>query len=260
MPSRIPTPPAVARIPIEPAADESPHLAEGTRDFARAITRVGTDSERVGLIVHDLKTPLSIIMLETQLLAERLAGHGPMVQLGLQRIAQNAAYIDRLIADLLDLASAEADQLALQLHRERVDLAALVRQAVDRAVSSGERGRVQVAAPAPVHVHADRNRLERVISNLIGNALKYSRDEVTVTVAGRGRCARVTVIDRGPGLTTEQASTIFDRYQRATRGRGGHGLGLYISRMIIDAHAGLIGVTTTPGAGSQFFFELDAID
>ena len=229
--------------------------AKGTRDDVS--DRVPRD-EHVTLIAHDLKTPLSIIMLEAQLLEERLSAvQSSAIQRSLERIGQNAAYIDRLIADMLDL---EADELQLRL--ERVDLAALLRQTLERAVSTVDRNRVQLELRSAPAVRGDRNRLERVIANLVSNALKYSTAPVTVVcevVAGR---ARVTVIDRGRGLTPEQTSTVFERYRREanSRGRDGHGLGLYISRKIIDAHFGRIGVTSAPDSGCHFYFELETIE
>jgi signal transduction histidine kinase len=265
LPTKIPTPPEFPIVGPEPAREENPTIAaKGTRRIAEQ--RLGSESdaaeinERVTLIAHDLKTPLSIIMLETQLLGERFPLEQlPAVQHSLERISLNAAYIDRLVADLLDLAHVEAGEL--QLRVERIELCALVRETIDRAVSSVDRSRVHADLTQVCYVRADRNRLERVVANLIGNALKYSASPVTITLELTGSHARVTVIDQGRGLTPEQASTVFERFRRHhTKGRDGYGLGLYISRKIIDAHGGEIGVVSTAGAGSQFFFELDTID
>ena len=266
LPTKIPTPPGVERVPLEAEPDEKPVVAaKGTREGIRlgSETDASEIGERVTLIAHDLKTPLSIIMLEAQLLGERLPlDQLPAIQHGLERISQNAAYIDRLIADLLDLASVDAGQLQLQLRIERVHLGFLLQETLERAVSSVDRSRVQLDLRQDCFVRADRNRLERVIANFISNALKYSASPVTVALDVAGKRARVSVVDQGRGLTPEQSATVFDRYRRAnnTRGRDGYGLGLYISRKIIDAHAGEIGVSSAPGVGSQFFFELDVIE
>jgi signal transduction histidine kinase len=247
-------------VRVEPEEPAQPYLAKGTRkDVTDRLPRPDDVTERVALIAHDLKTPLSIIMLEAQLLEERLSAvQSAAIQRSLERIGQNAAYIDRLIADMIDLAAVEDD--ALQLRLERVDLAGVLRRTLERAVSSMDRSRVQLELRCAPAVRGDENRLERVIANFVSNALKYSAQPVTVVcdvIAGR---ARVTVIDRGRGLTTEQTNTVFDRYRRETTRRDGHGLGLYISRKIIDAHGGEIGVTTAPDAGCQFFFELATIE
>ena len=273
LPTKIPTPPETPRVDVTSEPEELPVVsAKGTRESLPqiAIPRTGTADiepteikERLTLIAHDLKTPLSIIMLESQLMGERLPlDQMPAVAHGLERIAQNAAYIDRLVADLLDLASVEAGQLQLQLRIERVELCALLEETLERAVSSVDRGRVHLEILNPCAVRADRNRLERVIANFISNALKYSASPITITLEHADGRARVTVMDLGRGLTPEQAATVFDRYRRAgnTRGRDGYGLGLYISRKIIDAHGGRIGVHSAAGIGSQFYFELDIIE
>jgi signal transduction histidine kinase len=218
--------------------------AKGTRNDFKPLA-----DERIPMIAHDLKTPLSIILLETELLGESV-DVTPAVQHSLERIAHNAAYIDRLVADLLDLTTEN-----LQLHSERVDLAMLVRDTLERAVSTVDRDRVAVAVE-PLFARCDPNRLERVLANFVSNALKYSQSMVTVTLAARGNRARVTVLDHGRGLTEAEIATLF---HHATKSGAGHGLGLYISRKIIDALGGEIGVISTPGQGAEFFFELPTI-
>jgi len=259
---RIPTPPEVERLAPEQAPDDQPVVAaKGTRDITDRIPRLGSESEeineRITLVAHDLKTPLSIILLETELLHQRLSAvQSAAIQKSLDRITQNAAYIDRLVADLLDL------DAELQLRLERIDLAVLLRETIDRAVSTVDRNRVHLDVRCNAcDVHADRNRLERVVANFIANALKYSTAPVSVVLELAGTRVRVTVIDQGRGMTPEQSERIFERYRRGpTRGRDGYGLGLYISRKIVEAHAGDIGVVSEFGTGSQFFFELDTIE
>ena len=231
--------------------------AKGTRDVADRVPR-DEAAERVTMIAHDLKTPLSIIMLETQILGERLPVE---MQDSISRITQNVAYIDRLIADMLDLASVDAGLLRQQLRLERVDLALLLTETIDRAVSSVDRERVKLELRHACCVQGDRNRLERVIANFISNALKYSAAPVTIALDRSAHRARVRVIDQGLGLTPEQSRTVFNRFrrERSARNRDGYGLGLYISRKIIDAHRGRIGVVSVVGQGSEFFFELDTI-
>jgi signal transduction histidine kinase len=264
VPSKLPTPPSGTPIVSAPIAEEKAKptvSARGTREnVPEKMPRIDDVNERIALIAHDLKTPLSIIMLEAQLLGDKLPLEQlPAVQHSLERISLNAAYIDRLIADLLDLASLEAGQLQLRI--ERVELPGLLRETVERAVSTVDRNRVSVEIRSDCAVRADRYRLERVIANLISNALKYSAALVHVTLDEIDGRARVTVVDQGRGLSPEQISTVFDRYRRVanTRGREGYGLGLYISRKIIDAHSGKIGVASVVGQGSQFFFEIDTI-
>jgi signal transduction histidine kinase len=247
----------------------TPVLAQGTResldDKAReAMQRTSAvPKDDVAALVHDLKNPLTIIMLEATQIEQRLALRiTPAVQRGLERIHQNAAYIDRLISDMLDLASADAGRLELRL--DRIDLSRLLRDAVGRSVPTQDRDHVRLEIRDVLFVNGDEMRLERVVSNLVHNALKYGGEfgPVTVRLDARGHYACVSVIDSGPGLTAEESRVVFERYrrtQRATTQAEGHGLGLYTSRRIIEAHKGRIGIVSQPGKGSRFFFELPAI-
>jgi signal transduction histidine kinase len=247
----------------------TPVLAAGTRDSLvdkarEAARRAATvEDEDVASLAHDLKNPLTIIMLESLQIEQRLGLRiTPAVQRGLERISQNAAYIDRLISDMLDMSQAEAGQLELRL--ERIDLSRLLRDAVGRAVPTQERNRVRLEVRDVLFVQGDEMRLERVVTNLVHNALKYGGDlgPVTVRLDARGAYACVSVIDSGPGLTAEESRMVFERYRRVKRAtvqQQGYGLGLYTSRRIIEAHKGRIGIASQPGRGSRFFFELPAI-
>src|SRR4051812_26110188 len=135
-----------------------PYLAAGTHDdlteqarVARTVRRVDDD---VASLAHDLKNPLTIIILETGQIEQKLGARlTPAVQHGLERITQNAAYIDRLVSDLLDLTSHEAGRLELRL--EKIDLALLLQSAVARAVPSTERQRVHLDVRDSTFVRAD---------------------------------------------------------------------------------------------------------
>jgi signal transduction histidine kinase len=260
-----------AEVEVADQFDEeqpTPVLAAGTQDSladkAREATRraATVEDDDVTALAHDLKNPLTIIMLESTQIEQRLGLKiTPAVQRGLERIAQNAAYIDRLISDMLDTAQADAGRLELRL--ERIDLSRLLRDAVGRAVPTQERNRVRLEIRDVLFVHGDEMRLERVVTNLVHNALKYGGDfgPVTVRLDARGAYACVSVIDTGPGLSAEDSRVIFERYRRAKRPMSqqqGYGLGLYTSRRIIEAHKGRIGIASQPGRGSRFFFELPA--
>lgn len=240
--------------------EPTPVRAAGTRDdlaaeAKAARARAGTlPDDDVAALAHDLKNPLTIIMLETAQIEQRLDPTPTPVQRGLERIAQNAAYIDRLVSDLLDMASHDAGKLELRI--DTIDLARVLRDAVGRAVPTAERHRVRLLLRAFPHVEGDEMRIERVVSNLISNALKYCDGDITVQLEARGSYASVSVIDSGPGLTADESRTVFDRYRRGATTTSGYGLGLYASRRIIEAHRGRIGVASQPGRGSRFFFEL----
>jgi signal transduction histidine kinase len=244
---------------------ETPVFAVGTRfdlneeaaQARRLAAEPGVPDEDVASLVHDLKNPLAIIMLEAAQVEQRLGSRAtPAVVRGLERITQNAAYVDRLVSNLLDVACADAGRL--ELHLERIDLARLLRDCVERCVATPDRARVRLEVREVLFADGDEMRIERVISNLLTNAFKYSpQGLVTLRLEERDGCARVSVIDSGPGLTQDQTQRVFERYRRQTSGmQQGYGLGLYSSRKIVEAHCGRIGVASTPGRGARFYFEL----
>ena len=159
------------REDVSEAAREA--LEKEARDAQKA-TRAGRGTraidDDIAAVAHDVKTPLSIIMLETNVLEERL-GHAltAPVHHGLERILLNAAYIDRLISDLLDLGCHDA---GLEVRVETVDLAILLDRALERAVSTLDRPRVQLQIKQHATITCDPMRIERVVSNLVANALK----------------------------------------------------------------------------------------
>lgn len=214
--------------------------------------------EEVTALGHDLRGPLSVIALDVELLEHDLPAASQHAHRTLTRIVRNLSYIDRLLRELLDLAVVSTARL--ELEREPVELAGLVRAVVERMTSPAQRARVLIEAEAPTSVLGDAPRLERVVANFLHNALKFSATDAAIIVDVRvheGR-ARATVTDHGPGMTPEEAARVFEKFERArpTSRGGGSGLGLYISRKIIEAHGGTIGVESTPGRGSAFFLEL----
>ena len=173
---------------------------------------------------------------------------------GFERIEQNVAYMARLVDDLLDLSSSDAGRLQLSL--SRVELAACSADVITRAVPSRERPRITLDAPVPVP--ADRrcraDRAGRVEPPLERAGPTPEGSPITVLLETRGTRAQVSVIDSGPGLVAEDARTVFQRFRHGPR--GGHGLGLYICRRIVEAHGRRIGVASAPARGARFFFDL----
>ncbi len=242
----------------DPDPDEPtrPHIAKGTRNDVRAeaLRKRGIDDD-IASVAHDVKTPLSIIMLETTVIEERLGrALTPQLRHGLERILLNAAYIDRLISDLLDLGCHDAGRL--ELRAELIAMSKLLDRALERAVSTHDRRRVHLEIKSHANVLCDPMRIERVLSNLVANALKHGgAAPVTVRLEVVKRFARISIIDAGPGMTAEEAREMFDRYRHGAQSQG-YGLGLYISRHIVERHGGRIGVASAPGRGSRFYFEL----
>jgi signal transduction histidine kinase len=248
-------------IPVEMLL--CPHGEGSTVAMLRALetTDAGLRAEHVAQIVHDLKNPLSTIALEACLLDNKLAYGRPLdARDALARITRNVEFLDRMVQDLLDLCSLDAGRLELQ--RRPTELHTLLEQIIDRVVPTRDRGRVSLQSTEPVTTSIDDLRIERVVANLLQNALKYAPNTsgVVVRLAAVNDAIRISVSDTGPGITPAEIGSVFDKFRRASTAGAheGSGLGLYVSKKIVEAHGGRIDVTSTPGAGSQFFFELPA--
>jgi PAS domain S-box-containing protein len=223
------------------------------------VDNAGLREEDVAQIVHDLKSPLTTIALEAELLEHKLASgdHGD-VRLSMTRIARNAYFLERMVQDLLDLCSVEAG--VLELHPAPTELRTLLEDVIERVTTTRDRARVFLRADGPITMSVDDLRIERVVANFLQNALKYAPDHTGIIVRLEHRATRVciSVIDAGPGLAPSDMARVFDKFTRtaSARAREGSGLGLYVSKRIIEAHGGHIGVESVQGAGSRFFFEL----
>ncbi|NVB85359.1 MAG: HAMP domain-containing histidine kinase [Kofleriaceae bacterium] len=218
--------------------------------------------DELAQIVHDLKNPLASIAIEAELLDSRIArGDRRETAKSIDRITQNVMFLDRLIYDLMDACTLANGEF--NLRRSRFDLRQMIEAVVDRIVPWPDRHRVFADVDENVYVVGDELRIERVIGNLLDNALKYSPSTSAIVVSLQRdiRMARVTVTDGGPGMTPGELAFIFEPYRRASTsaGRSGSGLGLYVSKRIIEAHGGRIEVESAPGKGSQFSFLIPAV-
>jgi PAS domain S-box-containing protein len=206
------------------------------------------------MVSHDLRTPLHVIVGHGQLL-RRGAPDAQVVARRADAILTSASRMQRLIQDMVDAARLEAGHLRLE--REPVDLAAFLRSWRDRLAGALPIDRVRVEVPREVpYVVADPARLEQIVGNLVTNALKYSVADslVDVGLLHRGDQLELSVRDRGPGIAPEDLPHLFDRYYRArgaTRAEG-LGLGLFITRKLVDAHGWRIDVASEAGRGSVF--------
>ncbi len=226
--------------------------------------------EFLGMISHELKTPLTSIKGNTQLAMRQLKNSiqtfGKLLQL--QESAEHQSRrLNRIVDDLLDVSRTRAGHLELRL--APCDLVAIVRESVEeqRRVWPERMITFDVPEEMTVYINADADRIGQVIVNYLTNALKYSDDDqpVQVNLELEGEEAYVAVHDEGPGLSAEDQERVWDRFQRVpgieVRGTplsstAGLGLGLYISKMIIEGHAGQVGVESVPREGSTFWFTL----
>jgi signal transduction histidine kinase len=209
-------------------------------------------------LVHDFKAPLSLVALETQVLQSQLddGAHVEMVH-AMTRVLLNVDYIDRMVHDLIDSCAFDVGHFAL--HRTPTELLDLVEGVTQRMAAARDHGRLVLEAEHRITLNIDALRIERVTANLIHNALAYSQgSRVIVKLETMARTARVSVRDTGPGIAPDELDRVFDAFGRAASAAGceGSGLGLFVSKQIIDAHGGRIGVDSKPGLGSEFYFEL----
>ncbi|HZQ98659.1 MAG TPA: ATP-binding protein [Chloroflexota bacterium] len=219
--------------------------------------------EFLSVAAHELKTPMTSIVGYTQMALaqlERPAGVD-LERLGtvLRALEQQAAKFGGLVSQLLDLSRIEGGQLALE--RAMTDLSRLVEDVVARARLGSSRHTINVHAPATVPAFVDPVRVEQVLTNLLSNAVKFSPAggaiDVEVSTA-EPRVVSIAVRDRGIGIPAEHQPRIFDRFYRVRTNGGlaGMGLGLFISRQIVELHGGRIGVESPPGGGARFVVTL----
>ena len=201
--------------------------------------------EFLHVVAHDIRSPLTIVLGQAQLIA-RAADHGQRsaIAQGAEAIVASARRMNAMISSLVDSARVEAGQLTVD--KQVVDLGPFLTEWLVRAGAAVDVERVRVECPADLApVLADPALLERILMNLIGNALKYSPPEadVTVSLAQRDGEVVVSVADHGQGIAPEELSRLFERYYRTEQGRRhreGLGLGLYITRGLVEAHGGRI--------------------
>jgi PAS domain S-box-containing protein len=232
--------------------------------FREARQAVAQRDEFFTVAAHELRTPTTSLKLNVQSLLRGArrgeAGTLPSPLLGkLEGIDRHAGRLNALVNELLDVTRIHAGRLRMDL--EEVDLTALVQDVAARfeLPATQARSTLLLESPGPVVGTWDRLRLEQVVTNLLSNALKYGTGKpVHVRVETSGGLARLEVRDEGIGIAPESLPRIFGRFERAVSDRhyGGLGLGLYITRQIVEALGGTVSVRSAPGAGATFTVEL----
>jgi PAS domain S-box-containing protein len=242
--------------------DETEAANARLRESQSALQRaVAARDQVLGIVAHDLRNPLSTIILQSSILGR----HGSEPERRNQRpreiISRAAARMSRLIQDLLDVSLLEAGELKIQ--RTPLSTRELVVEAVESEVplasSSGLEIRLDVDGDLD-EVWGDKERLHQVLENLIGNAIKFTKagGRITVGATSRDQDVVFSVADTGCGIAPEDLAHVFDRFWQATTNgrRLGAGLGLPITKGIVEAHGGRIWVESTPSQGSTFFFSI----
>src|SRR5215212_9042381 len=217
---------------------------------------------------HDLKNPLTAIKAHTQLLHRRL-GQGAatdqeQLRRGLSAIDTSTGTMDRLIDAMVDAARLRAGH-ELQLQRQPTDLVTLVTQAIEAAQQISDAHTISLEATVPALVGEwDAARLERVLSNVLGNAIKYSPQGGPIVVcidrrdSESGSWAAVSVTDQGVGVPAGDLAHVFERFHRGTNvGRiAGSGIGLAGSKVIVEQHGGTVDIESTEGSGTMITLRL----
>jgi two-component system, OmpR family, sensor histidine kinase MtrB len=203
-------------------------------------------------VSHELRTPVAALVSEASVLEEHLDRMPREARRATELLVADVARLRRLIEDLTNLASLDAGREEIRL--EPLDLGALIEGTVR---SRGWQGRVAIRSE-PVHVTTDRSRVDRIVANLIGNALDHGGDDVEVRVGRDTHGPFVQVADAGPGIAPEHLPHVFDRFYRADAARAGpgSGLGLAIARENARLVGGDVEVRSEPGAGSRFTLRL----
>lgn len=246
-------------------------------DFPVLLARVATHlklrelailrEEFLRVASHDLKNPLFSILVATQMVEELVPIGAPMTDQArdlLAMVVRQTAEMQRTIDDFLDFQAAEEGKLVLRRKAINLNQLALEVSDLNRGYASGK-GQIltfELEEPMP-EIEADQGRIVQVIQNLLGNAIKYSpRSQCKIVVRTRAgeQAVMFEVSDEGPGLTDEDLPHVFSKYSHLTNqptgGEKSSGLGLAISRQMIELHGGEIGVRNNSGKGSTFWFSL----
>ncbi len=219
-----------------------------------------TASDLVATVSHEIRSPLTSVKGFTRTMLskwDRFSDEQKRTML--ETVNEDADRVTRLLTELLDVSRIDAGRV--QLHRSSIDVGALVERVVDRARHRPEglqRTITSTLDDAVPRIHADPDKVEQMVTNLVDNALKYAPDgAVTVRLVRDGRDVELTVSDEGAGIPAEQRRFIFEKFGRG-RGqrRAGTGLGLYITRGLARAHGGQVWCDSDDGEGATFHVRL----
>ena len=240
--------------------DELSDLSHNFNTMTQALAHAERDrSDLISTVTHELRTPLAALQGYSEALSDGIIP----AETAAQAIDREVASLRKIASDLTLVSSAEAGTLLV--HPTRLNVTTLIDDAEDRFKGAFEACGVGFGSVVPVglpELEADRERVGQVLANLLGNALKYTPAGGTVTLRAERTSGHVlfSVHDTGPGISATHHAHIFERFYRvdAARGRsaGGLGVGLTVSKTLVEAMGGTIYLKSEPGAGTTFFFTL----
>jgi len=214
----------------------------------------------VHLVVHDLRSPLAMMAGYVDLIKVKIAAKLNASEVGyIDVVGKHTAKLLDMVTTLLDVSRMEAGQMPL--NRQACDLAGVAKEVTDSfSVLAGRRQLSIESLSGPLSVHADKDVLQRIIANLVGNAIKFTPDggQIRVTIGRKDSMARVAVTDSGPGIPAEYHAKVFEKFGQVDKQARRHstGLGLTFCKLAVHAHGGEIGVESEVGKGSTFWFAL----
>jgi heavy metal sensor kinase len=240
------------------SGDELARLASTFNDMIARLERTFNSQRRfIADASHDLRTPLTVIRAELELMRSRVSEEE---RASLDRAIRGIDNLHRLANDLLLLARADADQLQPDEEEARLDEIVVECASGVMALASRRHISLRLDVSEPLEIRCSSSLLGRAITNVLENAIKYSPEgsSAEVSVVRAGDNARVIVADDGPGIPEEDLPRVLDRFYRGDRARStqGTGLGLAITKAIIDAHHGVLAIESEPGRGTRVTIDL----
>lgn len=228
-------------------------------DVTGWVESLAANQDLISNVSHEFKNPLNSIIGNVDLVLEEADSMPPHLVQRLLVVQRNAERLLELVADL-------TASTALNVHPKRTDLASLVETSLSSALASAQRSHVEIAAdvPSPLWAYADPLRIGQVLDNLVSNAIKYSPDggRISISATADRQWVRLSVTDTGMGMSHDDAAKVFNRFFRTESAQRaaipGAGLGLSITRMIVERHGGSIMCESGEGQGSTFTVTLPA--
>jgi signal transduction histidine kinase len=229
-------------------------LMQQQQQLAEANAVARRQDTNMGVLAHDLRNPLNAIVTGTNLL-RRVPALPDQAQRIADRIDRSAQRMGLMIRDILDFARGRLGG-GIPLNRQAVDLAALCREIIDEVQTAYPAARIEVRVDGDLRGSWDRARIEQALSNLVINAIQHGVGDVVLTLSARAQDhVVVSVRNDGRAIPAEQLPNLFDAFHRGDRSPAGLGLGLFIVREIVRAHAGTIDVASSP-EGTTFTMRL----
>jgi two-component system sensor histidine kinase VicK len=250
---------------LYPSAGDQTTVFSGTiADITEQKQNEQRKNDFISMVSHELKTPLTSTISYVQVSQKKVLASGDTVIAGmLERAGKQLGKMTTLINGFLNVSRLEAGKIYMD--KKRFDMAVLVKEVEEGNMPEATSHLFVFEPVEETWVNIDKDKIEQVINNFISNAIKYSPPYTTIQIActTKGTYAHVSVKDEGMGIRIQDQERLFERFYRVeeqeTKSIAGFGIGLYLCKEIVERHEGKIGVNSTPGAGSTFWFNLPLV-